>query len=896
MNRGSAPLVLYVVSHTHWDREWYHTAARFRQRLIPLVDEVLAASPDEPPFLLDGQAIILEDYLKVRPAARERLARALQLGRVEAGPWYVLADELIPGGEALVRNLLIGRRVLGELGGTPPAVLYSPDAFGHPAALPLIGREFGCSLVILWRGLGGAGWPDGDTFRWAAPDESSVVVYHLPPDGYEFGSSLPDDPEAARVRWDALRNVLFPRARLGMALLLNGADHHAPQGRLASALAALAVAAAPTEVRPTGLREAAAALVDRAREHELPQIRGELRSSFGYTWSLQGTFAVRADLKRAANRLERELVRDVEPWLALARDLPGVPKPDVERAAWKTLLRCHPHDTLCGCSIDPVARAMAARLEAGFAESSGLRSDALDALVAHDLDAAAAARDRWRPALVVRNRAPRIRSGVAEVELLTFRHEVPVGPGSAFVQPREAPDAPVLIDGGRIRYQLLDEGIRHDRLEPRRRYPQADLVRTRRALAWIPNVPPYGITTLPLTAGAAPEPEERVRAGGVGVVGGRGGAPWLENDRLRLTREPDGSFTLVERTGDRKITGFVALEEIGDVGDTYTPSLVGPTLRETVPARVELVHAGPLRGELLAHYTLKVPAASARTGRSGESVSLPVSIGLVLDAGAPFVRVHVSGVNTARDHRLRIVLATGAAGGEVWADAAFGPVRRVPSTVSPDDAARERPLPTAPLHRYVTIADETRGATLYGDGSAEYEALPDGCIAVTLFRGVGELSRPDLPERPGHAGWPAPTPEAQCLGPFAAGFGLMLHGPRSDEMIDQIERCADDALLPLTGGTVRALLAYPEPRFGVELDGAGLAFGACKRSDDGEWLLLRCVNLLEREVQGSWRLGGPIGEARRSRLDESPGDPLPVDGDRVRFVAGPRAVVTLLVR
>src|ERR671935_96562 len=67
----------------------------------------------------------------------------------------VLADELIPSGEALVRNLLAGRAVLRELGAAPPPVLYSPDAFGHPATLPTLALGFGCPLIILWRGLGG---------------------------------------------------------------------------------------------------------------------------------------------------------------------------------------------------------------------------------------------------------------------------------------------------------------------------------------------------------------------------------------------------------------------------------------------------------------------------------------------------------------------------------------------------------------------------------------------------------------------------------------------------------------------------------------------------------------------------------------------------------------------
>src|SRR5690606_10152508 len=128
------PFRIFVVSHTHWDREWYHTAGRFRQRLVALVDELLnGAATARTPFLLDGQGIVLEDYLAVRPDAREELARLLREGALEAGPWYVLADELIPSGEALVRNLLAGRAVLRSLGATPPPVLYCPDSFGHPA-------------------------------------------------------------------------------------------------------------------------------------------------------------------------------------------------------------------------------------------------------------------------------------------------------------------------------------------------------------------------------------------------------------------------------------------------------------------------------------------------------------------------------------------------------------------------------------------------------------------------------------------------------------------------------------------------------------------------------------------------------------------------------------------
>jgi alpha-mannosidase len=156
----TAPLRVLVVSHTHWDREWYHPAGRFRHQLVALVDELL----DDPPaegtsFLLDGQAIVLDDYLAIRPERRAELSALLRAGRLEAGPWYVLADELIPSGEALVRNLLAGRDALGSLRAEAPPVLYCPDAFGHPAALPDLAAGFGLPLVIAWRGYGGRRWP-----------------------------------------------------------------------------------------------------------------------------------------------------------------------------------------------------------------------------------------------------------------------------------------------------------------------------------------------------------------------------------------------------------------------------------------------------------------------------------------------------------------------------------------------------------------------------------------------------------------------------------------------------------------------------------------------------------------------------------------------------------------
>jgi alpha-mannosidase len=206
------------------------------------------------------------------------------------------------------------------------------------------------------------------------------------------------------------------------------------------------------------------------------------------------------------------------------------------------------------------------------------------------------------------------------------------------------------------------------------------------------------------------------------------------------------------------------------------------------------------------------------------------------------------------------------------------------------------PPPTAPLTRYVTLASQSRGATIYSDGIGEYEALDDGTVAVTLFRAVGELSRNDLPERPGHAGWPASTPDAQEQGHFAARFAILLHGPRDDAAIAEIERTADDVLHPLAGRTVRSATELLVATEGVTLEGEGLALSTVKTSEDGAWLVLRCVNLTEHVVAGAWTLGAPAREARESRLDETPGKLVGIQDNRVAFAASPRAIVTMLVR
>jgi alpha-mannosidase len=866
-------LTAHVVSHTHWDREWYHPAERFRQRLVELIDELVDDRTGEGCFLLDGQTVVLEDYLEVRPERASELSALLRERRLEAGPWFVLADELIPGGEGLVRNLLAGRHTLRALRAESPPVLYCPDSFGHPAALPDIARGFDKTLIVVWRGFGGGRGGRNDTAWWLAPNGERVLLYHLSPSGYELGANLPPDPDAARERWTRIRKEIGARATTGTALLLNGADHHARQHDLVDALKALRKAAAPDDVRPSSLSAFARHLGQRLGEHKIPTARGELRDSYGYTWTLQGTLASRTPQKRQYALAERDLLRDVEPWAALAVFHGGDSRRHLTRAAWRSLLLCQPHDTLCGCSIDQVARAMDSRLESTATQSEGLREAALFDLIRHDREEARTSPEQWQDVVLVRNRAARARSGVAIVEFSVKLADVAVGPGSRHVDYAEERRRLAHPIWSVEPTQLLDVVEAHERIEAPRAYPDNDMVARIWSAVWVNDVPAYGITSVRPSPKDDPEwVDKKV------VVKGRS----ISNDHLRLSWDASGKMKLESPSLRRSIRGVVDWESRVDCGDLYTPSIRGKRFAPRC-AGTTVIHRGPLSASVEQRWIF---------AKGTERVELHVRY--VLDAGSAFLRIGVLGDNSALDHRLRLRIRTDVARGDTFADAAFGPVQRVAPEAS-GNPKMETVIATAPLHRYVSLFNAKRGVTLFSDGLTEYET-DDSEIIVTLVRSVGELSRSDLPERPGHAGWPAPTPEAQCLGPIEAEFGLLLHGPRSPATIDEIERTADDVLFPLLGETLRSALQVAPPVHGVALNGTGLAFSAAKESEDGAWMVLRCVNLLDQETTGSWRLGRQVREAKFARLDETPLSPIPVRGDVVPFTAPRRGIVTILVR
>jgi alpha-mannosidase len=347
-----------VVPHTHWDREWYLPFEQFRLLLGSTVDgilEVLEGDPAFTSFTLDGQAIVLEDYVDVRPEHEPRLRALLAAGRLEAGPWYVLPDEILVGGEALVRNLLLGRRVCRRFGVEPSATGYEPDSFGHPAQLPRILSGFGLRTFLFSRGLGDELDEVGVSFRWRAGDDEVVACQMLP--HYDnFARLTWYDDAAERVEAVvAAFGELVRRGGQDTILLANGSDHLPIESELPEICAGLE--------RRFGTEFRIGCYSDfEPPNRSLPVHEGELVGSRLQN-VLRGVNSARIYLKQANEQAERRLLA-VETVAALRTLREGTPFPTADvRLAWRDLLRNHPHDSICGCSCDEVHRDMVVRYQ-----------------------------------------------------------------------------------------------------------------------------------------------------------------------------------------------------------------------------------------------------------------------------------------------------------------------------------------------------------------------------------------------------------------------------------------------------------------------------------------------------------------------------------------------------
>src|SRR5262249_45456800 len=335
-------------------------------------------------FHLDGQTIVLEDYLEIRPEQEPRLRAQIKAGRILIGPWYVMPDEFRVRGDSLVRTRL-GGYLISRKFGSPIPVGYPPDLFGHVGQMPQIWRQCGLDNTILWRGFGGR---DAE-YWWQGPDGSRVLLLHLPPEGYCNATRIVFDPDAMMAR--AAEKVGYERARTrtGQALLMNGVDHVEPHTAIPDLIARLS--AQPDQRAHHSTLPAYVAAVRTSLEASHPPLEtvfGELRGGTDYANLLPGVLSARVYLKQQNAEVQALLESYAEPLAVFPPPPSRARYPAGElRHAWKTLLQNHPHDSICGCSIDAVHDENMIR----FARARQVASAVIDASLAAIADSVAPA-------------------------------------------------------------------------------------------------------------------------------------------------------------------------------------------------------------------------------------------------------------------------------------------------------------------------------------------------------------------------------------------------------------------------------------------------------------------------------------------------------------------------
>jgi mannosylglycerate hydrolase len=876
---------VWLVPHTHWDREWYEPFQRFRLRLVDLMDDVVARAEADPSFhfTLDGQLAVVDDYLEVRPEALPRIVKLVASGQFAIGPWAILLDEFLCSGENIVRNLEWGLRRASELGQAMPAG-YLPDMFGHCAQMPQILVRAGIRQACVWRGVPST--IDKHAFRWEAPDGSAIRTEYLP-GGYGNAASLLAEPD--RLGEAAAEHVAHARPWFGAdpILAMYGTDHSAPLPWLSSAVAQLGGA-----LRLSTLAQYLA-LFDPSDVDALPVWRGELRSHARAN-ILPGVLSNRPHLKRGLAAAERMVERYAEPLAALWSPPDEWPGRLLE-LAWQRLVQSSCHDSVTGCGVDETAVQVAARIAEAEQIGTGVRDRAVGAIAAHVPASAVLAVNptpAWRTDVVpVELAAPHEWAEVAlrlpDGTLAPFQETGRNEGATLFEATRPASWLAAGLRKGGLGLEFLGRQVQDVAITG-----EAELTVTmgragpgftaafrslssflgtgeqwrmvvkeepiRHGFAAIP-VGPLGFRATEAVAATAP-PAHPVHAETVS----------LSNGLLTVQVAADGTLTLSSVDGT-VLEGVGRLVDEDDVGDLYNFAPGGNQSGEPVRVAVTTRETGPL------------VAAFEVTRDYAWRELCTVTMRVELRAGEPFCRLGLTFVNRHPDHRLRLHIPLSRRTGGSHAEGQFAVVAR---GLTAEGGHGEVPLPTFPAYSFV----DSGGAAVILSQPTEYEIVNEGKeITLTLLRATGLISRAEHPLRAEPAGPVIATPQAQLVGAeIRTSLAVMPHAGGWPDVLPAAEAFRHPF------ATARGLAEQGEisAADGISVTGEGVTMTSLRRRDP-DWLELRVV-----AMTGSPTVAyvGNIVQARRADLLGNPAAEYAVAGSTLAVPLNPWEIATIQLR
>ncbi|MEN6521282.1 MAG: glycoside hydrolase family 38 C-terminal domain-containing protein [Armatimonadota bacterium] len=868
----------HVVSHTHWDREWYKTFQHYRMRLVDLTDtliELLETNPDFRYFTFDGQTIVLEDYLAIRPENEERLRKFIREGRIMIGPWYNQPDEFLVSGESMVRNFMLGRKLCDDFGNYL-AVGYVPDCFGHISQFPQILRGFGIDSAVLFRGI--TADQVNSEFLWQSPDGSEVLAVKMPDNNaysnwfYSLQEQLryPEKPvdhdEATKGVQTLISDCIEERPTTSQLLFMDGCDHVFPQFKTPEIIKTANERIANIEVKHSTLPAFVAAV--RSENPKLETIVGELRWS-NRKWKLQAlltnVLSSRIHLKQMNHSCETTLEKYIEPLATWAWTLGSrYPKAYID-LAWKYLLKNSPHDSICGCSIDQVHRDMGYRYDQCREISSKLLENALKDLSGRV--GSTADNPEKTAVLPVFNTLSHNRNEVIETEFDAPAHwRVP---GVKVTDP-EGKEMPHALLGMRI-YQPMDP-------EPYD-IPCAPSLKKVKIAFPVENVPGVGYKAYRIEVLDTPNRQPRSMLLGPDTA---------ENEYLSLTVSSDGTFSLLDKETDSVFTNCLIFEDCGDFGDGW--NYVKPFKDKAVTSlgaktRVSVAEDNAVRVVFEIISDLELPKERHANGleRSEETVICRIKTYLTIAAGSKRLDIKTAFVNYAKDHRLRVLFPSGIPADVSHAEQPFDVVeRKIAVQPCPD---WKEPMPAVhPQKSFVDISGGGIGLTLINKALQEYEVRDDEArtIALTLMRAFGNGVR--APEH---------QQEGQMIGEYTFEYALYPHAGDWEEAGSYIQ--AHNFNVPMiTGQTDVHEGELPMQASFMKVSDPAFVLTALKKAEREEAIVLRGFNIAKKLISLGIKAAG-ASKAEKTNLNEEPLEPMKAVDGKMQVSVKPKEIVTVKV-
>jgi len=894
-------LTAYYVSSTHWDREWYESYQQFRYHLVDLLDEVIELLESKSGFSCfenDGQSILLEDYLEIRPERASLIRQMVRDGRMRVGPWYTMPDENIPTPEALIRNLEEGIRVAKEFGEVS-RVGFVCDIFGHVSQLPQIFRGFDIDNAFVWRGTNED--THGGVFRWQAADHSEVVTFCFGP-GWGYGSYAHDVRRCYEVDEDYSLEAALPllidyvkiqdeRTGLGIVLLLDGVDHMQVEPTTPQLLDLLRKEyPGEIDVKHVGLIEFAEAMNEH-REEIARTFQGELRAPGKLDdacFVIPGVLSSRVEQKLANRAAEMSLLRWAEPFGALASLLGGPAYPHTFlRTAWRFLLQNHAHDSICGCSPDHVHRDVDYRFEQASTIGNKLAEQSLKA-IANRVDFDELSKDEF--AIVLFNPTQATWEGPVDLDLSfpaddkehrydEFFHFEPKVAFRLF-------DA----DENEIAYDYCGHTKqRTSFVRPWGKTPQ--VVKSDVVNACVPvSIPPFGYTTLLCKPDTKPTRHPK----GHLVVSDRS----IENECLRVEVRSDGSITLLDKTTNQTYENLLVFEDCADIGDGWYHGVAvnDKTISSaSCSTEVAVIQDGAHKATLRVTHWLQVPAEFGFGNlmqRSQHTEPLKIQSDITLRAGKNHVEVCTRIDNKIRDHRVRVLFDTGANTDTYLADSAFDVVER--SIVLPDDnhTYKELAVETKPQASWTAAFDDQRGLAIVAPYLSETAVrdLPQRPIALTLLRGFRRTVMTD-----GEEG-------GQSQGVHEFNYAIApLKGRPSSTRLAVLAQTMCDGLRTVQVGRKdqKGIDCRKAPRSLSQLSFVEgyLVVTSLRVRADGENLELRAYNPEDVCVEETLTFQAEILKASLTNLEGKKIESLPVEGQhQIKLQVPAKRIVTLALQ